>query len=332
MKNTKNAGGALAPWLLAVAISGAVLGATMVSLPEPEKRSEGLDDIRGWKQYRDTERALRKIPPNRRPPWIVAMGTSLSRCAFADQKQVHTLGAEAGLSTINFTPLLRNGEKESARFIPLYDRLRDDPPDVVIIEEGLLLWHDIRLETGGIFAVRDQLLQMLRDALGMDDENNWLPLPAGKAAQKKKDDFLARVKELRRNIGGPGPIPELQTEGELILLETRKNQWTECPSHIPDTLERLLQTAAARGTTVVALDIMGSPTAREKFPRRLKTCAAKITSQLETDYGLVHLVYPAPDDLNFYSDFSHMNQEGRERFLKWLMPRIKKLLDERGRQ
>lgn len=285
----------LAVWLIVAALLAAIF---LLSLP-------------AFSRYRVAERtfyeaSLRRLASfsvrdngARQPLRVIAIGSSaMGKAVFMDD-DMEALAGKRGLERLEFMRLTipAGGITD---FMPLLNGIHSAAPDVIIVESNSALYERHRVRNAFARKYTEFLKAILMDSL-----------KAGRFVFPKPEE-LHTEEEFER------PLPEnwAPSIDSLILNWNDKSLIGIGESGL------FFSEAAKRGTRVVLVDIPRHP----EFERRVGAPgpeALELLRRLEKDYGVESISFPREIGESSFSDFVHLNGEGRLEFSLWLIEELK---------
>lgn len=229
---------------------------------------------------------------------VVSIGTSLTHFA------THS-GYEAGaaFSSKEVVSLL-NISRASARFVdfePLLEQILDAHPDILLVHSDLFLFE--RRE--GAMVTRTSIKNWLRSM-------TWLKVNAIEREWRNQE---------RRDCQDRGAV---NTEEKISYLEELYSEQVS----LPPSFIRLASRAREKGVRVVVISLARHYSLRRDHSRAFHTRQTALRVALEPFDGIPLWVSPDSWGSEYYCDFSHLNDNGRDKFMGWLLPRLQGQNDE----
>ena len=237
---------------------------------------------------------------------IVGLGTSLLRRATFFDEFMSDFGRENGFDGFKFVQITKGGGLQDD-FISLMQTIEETKPNVVLIESNLVFLDLVKSEKlkVKIISHRDYLksifLKSLRFFAG---SNSWYAQPTRelpfKPVTQDSMRFVSKIKLMRK-------------------YEVRDTTLTR-------EFEDFLIYAREQKTKIIVVEVPRYEKLEEvvtELPKNKQKLSALI-QDLKTKYGIEYLEYPEKLGLEYYVDFSHFNQKGRERYSLWLLSCLSK--------
>lgn len=285
----------LAVWLIAAALLAVLF---ISSLP-------------AFNRYRVAERAFYEASVSRlasfgarenngqKPLRVIAIGSSaMGKAVFMD-KDMEALALRHGLDGLEFMrfTIPAGGIMD---FMPFVNGIFSAAPDVILVESNSALYERHRVRS--VFARK--YTEFLKAIL-------MGSLKAGRFMFPEPEEPHTE-EEFERPLQGNG-APSLDS----LILHWNDKSLTGIAEVSPFFSE-----AAKRGVRVVLVDIPRHP----EFESRVggpAPEAIELRKRLEKDYGVESINFPAKLGESFFSDFVHLNGEGRLEFSLWLMEELR---------
>ncbi len=319
----------LAAWILFVLLSLGLLSGSwlwMTKLPAPPLDEADLDGIR-----RRIDGAGRQLVHRRQTgeKLVLVVGTSLTQAAFFKDARAKAVAADMGYPGISFLRIDQNGPLLVHRLVPLFNDILRAAPDAVLIEDQVLTWYRERREPGFLDAHRKFVLSTLRSFFSAGTESRAFTDPHLDAELDWQDHFenfkrWSPAKQAQR-------MAALHSDEELYRLKMRRDDWSGCPGELPDALSSFLEEARRRKIPVALLDIVPSEPARRVMPRRFVDCQERMNGLVGNRYDVPLLVSPQNMPLSHYMDYAHYNRDGRIAFTRWILPELRRMLQQEDR-
>jgi hypothetical protein len=286
----------LAVWLIVAALSAALflLSLTAFSRYSVSDRAYYEASVSRLASFRVRENGGKK------PLRVIAIGSSgMGKAVFID-KDMEALARKQGLDGLEFMRLTcpACGIMD---FMPLLNGICGAAPDVILVESYSALYDRHRVRNAFARKYTDFLRATLMGSL-------------------KAERFV--FPELEK--------PHTEEEFERPLLDGRTApsldalilHWKEkSPIGIEES-GPFFSEAAKRGIRVVLVGIPRHP----EFERRAGGPGPEtieLRRRLEEDYGVESISFPREIGARSYSDFVHLNEEGRLEFSLWLIEELK---------
>ena len=285
----------LAVWLIVAALMAAIF----------------LLSLTPYNRYRVAERAfyeasLRRLASfsvrendGKKPLRVIAIGSSaMGKAVFMD-KDMEALAGKHGLDGLEFMRLTipAGGIMD---FMPLLNGIYSAAPDVILVESDSALYERHRVRNAFVRKYTEFLKAMLMDSL-----------KAGRFVSPEPEEPHTE-EEFERPLVERG-APSLDS---LILL------WNERSLIGIEESGPFFSEAAKRRVRVVLVNIPRHP----EFERRVggpEPEANDLRKRLEKDYSVESIGFPREIGESSYSDFVHLNGEGRLEFSLWLVEELK---------
>lgn len=227
-------------------------------------------------------------------PRVVLLGTSLAYRAVPTGEET-----SRRLGDLAFLKLARPGIR-----VHFYDELLDP---IFALEPDLILLQTELFREAGFYPVTEA-----RRALRLGLRGQW----GGRKEGIDPPDFAdCRGRQ----------SPE-QLAAAVANLEAEFPRF----SGVPRSGRRLLDRAAEAGVPVVLLDLPRSPTLEVASGGRADAWRAEVAAELAPWPGLRTLRWDARPGDALFCDFAHLKVAGRERFVRWLGPELRRLLGAAG--
>jgi hypothetical protein len=286
------------PWLFVLALLLG-LAATALLLARDDTRTPEYTD-----QFYATARLERFRGPG--PVRVVALGSSLVGYGLAFDDNLEALGRAQGCP-LRFIRFSHNGRSLDT-VPPLLARLRQQPPDVLVMEAEWLAWGDLAQAEMSLrmrLKVRRRKLFLALRALLIGGRGN-----AGHPDAGQGDNHAP---------GGPllAPGPPFEAGRYREYLRTFTPQDPQRLEEVLAALERLQQ----RGCRVVILAMGRSPEAAALFPAELAGGFQAMLDRLAArGFRVERPACPLPQAC--YLDEAHLNEQGRARLSAWFLSRV----------
>jgi hypothetical protein len=238
-------------------------------------------------------------------PSVVVIGTSLTQCAFFFDEEMEKFAVQNGFGGLRFTEVSR-GLARLDDFIPLLGIIKEAKPEFLFLESNLF-----GIEFSQKNDARDKLRFYIKKVLGIKgkevkrqpDRNN---LPEGALKQNKKrqhqrsTDFIMYRDVIIKNAGlRPFSLPR---EYEIVVEDLRR-----------------------RGTKIILLDMPRSTKAVSAYNPGFLDEMRLMIRRYQVAYGLLHWESPYYPDLDYYSDFAHLNEKGRIAYSRWFLKELSRI-------
>ena len=239
---------------------------------------------------------------------IVAVGTSLlGHATFFDQF-MSEFGKEKNFDEFKYLQITKGGGFQED-FIPLMRAITEANPNIVIIESNLVLL-DLDKSERLKLAIRHHKKRLrhsgslfLRAIFGTKQEKTELRREA--AIQQTKQDSVHLA----------------------LRKEFSKSHFEVRDTILPKEIEVFLLRAKELKIRTIIVDIPRFRKLEEVITQLplYKPNVYSLIQELQTKYGVTYLKFPEELGLEYYEDFSHLNQKGRERYSYWLLSCLSKL-------
>ncbi|MBL7961593.1 hypothetical protein JNL27_15270 [bacterium] len=238
---------------------------------------------------------------------VIGIGSSLLHNATFFDQFMSDFGEDIGYDSIRFLRIVRYGSAIED-FIPLMTPMLDASPDMIIIESNILfllggevrrpkIWKDIAKFIR--FAIKHPTRIPVFERAGRGNLELNMELPF----HLSQHDTLTRVKR-------------------VMKMKAFKVRSSDFPKEVID----FFSGSTERKIKIIIIDV--PYVILEEVIQETSLIQQKTTylrSQLQVKYGIEYLVYPDSLGLEYYVDFSHLNQKGRERYSYWLLSCLSKL-------
>jgi hypothetical protein len=286
------------PWLFALALLLGLAATALLLSPKETATPESTD------AFYATARLDRFQDPG--PVRVVALGSSLVSFGLDFDQDIEALGRAQGrpLRFIRFTHYGRNLDS----LPPLLERIRQRPPDVLVLEADWLAWDlppariSLRMK---LKHRRRKLFQALRAVL-----------PGGRG--NAGDPYAGQEDNHAPDPGRPRPV--------LLPFDAGRyaqglGQWVpRDPAQIEAILaglDRLQQ----RGCRVVVLTMGRSPEAAAFFPANLAAGSQDLLDRFAArGFRVERQTCALPQSC--YCDEAHLNEQGMARLSAWFLTRV----------
>lgn len=315
----------LAAWAIA-AVASLLIGigsyAQMRRHPPPPTRA-GFDHAAAEATL-DELAKTRGGPHGRRVPLVLAVGTSLYDAAFPTQEVTEELLRRVTGFEVDFRRFVAYRTSSVHELIPYFDRFASAHPDVVLLEDQVLSWSTTRPPWRLLVEHRRYLVSKLRSLFGTHDLAFADPIEE----DEQKWDELKQLGPRSTRDQVRTAFERLKSRRDLFIIGMRAKEWGGCPDSLPGPIERFLAAAQEQGISVIVTHVTPAEEVREIAPSGLAGCYERLTSRLGREYGIPYWRSPAmPTD--HYLDFLHYDEPGRKASLRWLLPRLGKVLRQR---
>lgn len=243
---------------------------------------------------------------------VVSLGTSLTRAATYPEYsgKYSGLGFPGGLKVLNIS---RPGARFD-HFTTILPQVIAAHPDVLLIHADLLRLADARMS----LAVAGRECRSLIE--------RWFGELAG-LAPVNKDDSLEDEWRWQNNRACSGSSPVRVTDERIAKKRAQYSQEVVLP---PAFIE-LVGQARERGIRVVVLHVSRHYELRQHYSRLLGEWLVGLRTALLPLKDIPVWISPGNFAQEDYCDFSHLNENGREKFTTWLLPHLADLADEISR-
>lgn len=236
---------------------------------------------------------------------VVAIGTSLLFHGTFFDNRMSDFGKKNGFGRFSYLQITRNGGFFED-FVPLMPAITDAKPNVVVIQSNLLLLSRDKIDRlkRAIARHKKYLKYILSFPLvhfvPSKLTDTQLTTASGDATNQNSVFFASVTKDLRKY------------EVRDITL----------PKDFEDFFER----AREQKIKIIIIDIPRYEKVEEvitQLPENRQKLSSLIR-YLKENYDIEYLEYPEKLGLEYYMDFSHFNQKGRERYSIWLLSCLSK--------
>jgi hypothetical protein len=238
------------------------------------------------------------------PKLVTMLGSSLTHHALNNDQNMQRVLATSGIDT-SFVRFTANGAfpESYESVLPLIIQAR---PQLVIIELEMML---IEIPVASpLFNLR-RMFASLRNTLVRG--SNGMP---------------ARFKG---NFGQKRECERLMTEERAAQIDVSgliQSKFSLLSSELTPTWREFIKQIQANGGRVVFSEIGRSGFAAQAITPTFKKAYEQTIVTLQDLYSVDIWRYPGPFDLEKYCDLAHLNDIGRENFVRWLVPELRKAL------
>lgn len=231
---------------------------------------------------------------------VVAIGTSLLGQATFPDHLMSDFGREKGFDEFKFFQMTKGGMFLEDIF-PSLNEITDAKPDVVVIESNLLL-----------FTL---------------DERERLNMEIGR--HKKYLRYLVLRYLLSFTGSKPRETDFLQTRQDAAILAGKTEglkKYRVRDDVFPEEIEDFFALSKKQKIKIIIADVPRYEKLEEvitKLPGNNQKMT-NLIQDLKIKYGIEYLEYPEKLGLEYYMDFSHFNQKGRELYSLWLLSCLSK--------
>jgi len=261
------------------------------------------------------------------PLRVVVLGISHAQCALFFDEEMEAFSRTNGFGEIQF---LRFAKLDGAiaDFVPVLGPISEARPDIVLIEANLLLF-DFR---GGM----DDMPQRFRFLRSEELRDR------GDDRNKLRNYFLGMLGIQQRPRQAAGPNDAASDRKAYLNIRHRQSELDfsryrdagadrlrvrsfGAPTAFIDFFESMKRT----GVPVVMLDVPRSAKANAIRSDDINAAAQRLIRQYQDACGLRYLAYPGPLGTEYFKDFVHMNEQGRERYSRWFLSELPRVLERR---
>lgn len=239
---------------------------------------------------------------------IIGIGSSLLHNATFFDQFMSDFGKENGYDSIRFLRIIKYGSAIED-FVPLLDPMLNTSPDIIVIEFNMLFllggwarppsfWNDMKKFIRFVIQHPTKVSDFQKAERGNLELSMKLP---DRNARQDSSVFAKRVRKMKefrvRNSG------------------------------FPKELENFFSVSGGRKIKMVIVDVPGYTKLEEAIEEWSvnKQKMSDLQLELKIKYGIETLKFPDELGLEYYMDFSHFNQKGRERYSLWLLSCLSKL-------
>jgi len=251
---------------------------------------------------------LREVPSE--SVHVVALGTSKTLYAVEHDQQFAARLATYGHKVI-FHRITASGP-EFEDLAPVLVEMTRRPPDVLLLENDLLVYHR------GDASTIEVALRQIRSNI----------LLARAMFEGEPEDLELAKNHGREHWPLESRCEQRKTPEALRAYASFAGRWRIMREEEQARYLAYLRPMQAAGTVVVLITLPRSPSAEFVVPDVLKRDGAKLRNQLVAQHHFQDLV-PAPMSELLYCDQGHVNQRGREFYSTWLAGRLHELLGAR---
>jgi len=258
-----------------------------------------------------------------RAPRIVAVGTSLTMSALFFDEELARFARENGLPEVD---LVRFIKLDSALedFAPLLDPILAAEPDAVFFETRLFTLIN-RLDDR-----KARKLHFITKDDGSDDRKKlklfFTQIFSKKAPSRKRDNPNIPVSEQRllEKLG--------QRQNQRNLWEFQdamEERFSIRPFSVPAGYQRFYDALKQKRIAAILLDAPVSHQELAIYAKEMETEIPALIRRYEEACGMRYLEYPGQRGLEYFNDFRHMNERGRDAYSRWFLSEIPKLAAKR---
>lgn len=238
---------------------------------------------------------------------IIALGSSLLGHATFPDEFMSDFGKANGFDDFKYLQITRGGGLQED-FIPFMHSITEAKPDIVVIESNLVLLDLDKSERLKLIERRHQKKlrhigsQLIRWFFGAKQKNSQSTLKT--IDQQTKQDSMFFV----------------------LRSEFTKNHFGVRDTILPKEIKDFFVRAKEKKIRVILVDIPRSERLEEVITRlpSYDQNVSYMIQALKTKYGVEYLKFPDQLGLEYYVDFAHFNQAGRERYSLWLLSCLSK--------
>lgn len=227
---------------------------------------------------------------------VVAVGSSLTGFAFYPDTQMTQFAQSQGIDSLEFFRYAKGG-RVLERFDALFETLMQTDPDMVILEEPLLLYT-----TKPLSVMADSRTKIKNFFISLLTQHRWDP---------------TFEKEVRYGFNRPG------LQRELSDFKTAMRHWQKREFKPTKALENFLNYAKEHNIPVVMLHLPFEKGLTQHYPKALLPYEAKMRMQYHNQYATRSIRFDRPLDKTYFTDLVHASPKGRERFSTLLLEQIK---------
>jgi len=257
---------------------------------------------------------------SRHPLRVVVVGPSHTLCALYFDENMEQFARQNGLSDLQFVRFVKlDGTLRD--FTPVLEPIVRADPDIVFFDSNLFVFnfrhHAVAGQNRRLFNKDDdsddrkKLLALAQDAIG------------NRKGMKKKPNpnVLTSEEESFRNISMRQADEDFDRYRDQADMGIRLQTFD-----IPPHYRAFIDTLRRRGTPVVLLQIPASRDAISVYPVDLLVGADALVARYQQELGLGYLEFPRRLGLEYYKDFVHMNERGRELYSRWFLSELPALV------
>lgn len=231
---------------------------------------------------------------------VAGIGSSLMYNATYFDDFMSDFCLKNGYESIRFLRIVRYGSSIED-FFQLLNPILDASPDVILIESNLLFFNRGERRLPSAAADFKKFLKFL---IRYPERINDF--------QRGERGNLELMMELPFQSPKQDTVERLQRAAKLKKMQVRN----------PDELKELsvfFSMCKERQIKVVIVEIPGFLENGMAEWSLKKQKIASLCQALETEYGTEYLTFPYQFGLEYYRDFAHFNQKGRESYSRWLV-------------
>lgn len=277
-------------------------------LPEA-KTAEALE-------YFNINRLERFSSNSSHPLRVVVVGSSLSMCGLFFDEDMERLAREKGvpLEFIRFIKLDAN----LTDFVPLLEPILKAEPDIVFFEANHFVLGPLGADDRDM-----KRLRFFAPDTGGDDRTKLRRFFQAqfdrlkrKGPVKKKDNPNIPLSEKRVLL----TLRQRQTQNDFEMLQEQRADRTGLRRFsVPDGYQAFFDALKQKHIACVMLELPHPPQWEATFPREVVTGMPPLIKRYEEVYGLTYLAYPETLGLEYFKDFTHLNDRGRVLCSQWFV-------------
>lgn len=254
-------------------------------------------------------------------PRVVVVGTSLSMSALFFDEDMEQFARDNGLPGVQFIRFTKL-DASLEDYAPLLAKILDAAPDIVLFESRLfLLTHQFKeweKKTMRFFAQEDG--KDARKKLKRFFEERF----GAKRPQQKKENPNVAVSE-KKILDS---IRRRQTQNDLDNFQNAmEDKMIVREFSVPAAYAAFFEELRKRGIIGALLDTPASEHETTLFAHEKML---ELTRHYQEACAIHALAYPGKLGLEYYKDFRHMNERGRDAFSRWFLAEIP-LVMKKGR-
>ena len=290
------------------------------SLPEAKTAKE--------LEYFNAERLKRFSSKPIRPLRVVVVGSSLSMCALFFDEEMEQLARENGLPSLEFVRFIKL-DARLMDFAPLLDPIIKAGPDLVFFESSQFILGPKDAGDNGL-----KRLFFFAEDTGNDDRKKLKEFFQEqfsrfrkKAASTKKENPNVPVSEKKVLIA----LRQRQVQSDFELLQEEREERQELRQFaVPEEYKVFFEALRQKHITGV---LLGLPLAQEfgsAYPPEMMSGIPGLIKRYQEVFGLQYLEYPEALGLEYFKDFTHLNEQGRVTYSTWFLSELPVLV-KKGR-
>jgi hypothetical protein len=287
-------------------------------LPDPKV----IETVRHYNIQR-LSRFYSKAAPH--PPRIIVVGTSLSTCALFFDEEMEQFARKNGLPDLEFVRFIKL-DATLKDFVPLLGSIIAAEPDVVFFETNAFVLSR---------RSDDNPDSRMMRIFSQDDSSD----------DRKKLQLFFQAKFLGKGLPRKKDNPNVSVSEKEVLLKLRQRQTQDDfeqfreealeplqvrPFSVPDEYLAFFNAMKQKHITAALLDLPRSRKAESAFPPEMRKARGDMIKRYQNAYGLRYVSYPELLGLEYFQDFTHMNERGRGECSRWFLSGLPSLI-ERGK-